>query len=121
MVPTPSDTGTDKGRHEVCKVARWRVDSFGMITSAPFLFVLNCLITADFMIYSIFKGFNANFLVKVTDRDCSRGRLVGVRGFVALVGDIALAERIFTSAYNSRGDKFTRRLRRGLTITFYAR
>lgn len=72
-------------------------------------------------IYSQFPGFNMHFRVKVTTSQDTRGHLVGLKGFVNAVGDIELATRIYIAAYNSRGDKFTRRLRRGLCFTFYAR
>lgn len=72
-------------------------------------------------IYSQFPGFNMHFRVKLTTNNDTRGRLIGLRGFVAAVGDIDLATRIYIAAFNSRGDKFTRRLRRGLCFTFYAK
>lgn len=72
-------------------------------------------------IYSHFQGFNMNFRVKLTTTQDTRGRLIGLRGFINAVGDIDLATRIYLAAYNSRGDKFTRRLRRGLCFTFYAK
>lgn len=73
------------------------------------------------MLYNLFAGFNQHFICKVTTPSDSRGRLVGIRGFVAACGDLDLALRIYSSAFRSRGDKFTRRLRRGICITFYAR
>lgn len=72
-------------------------------------------------IYSQFPGFNLHFRVKLTSANDRPGRLIGLRGFVAAVGDIDLATRIYIAAFNSRGDKFQRRLRRGICFTFYAR
>lgn len=72
-------------------------------------------------IYSQFPGFNLHFRVKLTTNNDKRGRLIGLKGFVNAVGDIDLATRIYIAAYNSRGDKFQRRLRRGICFTFYAR
>lgn len=70
---------------------------------------------------TFFTMFNYFFRCKLTTPDNSRGTLVGVSGFIAAVGDDDLACRIYRAAVRSRGDKFTRRLRRGLRITFYAR
>lgn len=72
-------------------------------------------------IYRQFQGFNMHFRVKLTTTQDTRGRLIGLRGFINAVGDIELASRIYLAAYNSRGDKFQRRLRRGICFTFYAR
>lgn len=72
-------------------------------------------------IYSQFPGFNMHFRVKLTTPSDTRGRLIGLRGFVTAVGNIELATRIYIAAFNSRGDKFQRRLRRGICFTFYAR
>ena len=72
-------------------------------------------------IYLQFPRFNADFRVKQTSAADTRGRLIGLRGFVTAVGDINLAIRIYRKARTSRGDKFTARLRRGIRFTFYAR
>ena len=113
MVPRTSDTETDKGRQHVYSGKH-----------AAISFSLPSLLNhrSDMLsLYSQFPGFNLQFRVKLTTKSDTRGRLIGLRGFVHAVGDIELATRIYIAAYNSRGDKFTRRLRRGYCFTFYAR
>lgn len=73
------------------------------------------------LLYNQFPAFNRDFRCKVQARSEKKGTLVGVLGYVNAVGDIALASRIYQRARASRGDKFTRRLRRGLVITFYVK
>lgn len=68
-----------------------------------------------------FPGFNRDFRVKCTSAADTRGRLIGLYGFVSIVGDIDLATRIYQRARNSRGDKFQAKLRRGVCFNFYAR
>lgn len=72
-------------------------------------------------LYLQFPRFNADFRVKQTSAADTRGRLIGLQGFVSAVGDIDLATRIYLKARASRGDKFTAKLRRGVRFTFYAR
>lgn len=72
-------------------------------------------------IYIQFPRFNADFRVKMCCAADTRGRLIGLRGFVSEVGDIDLATRIYLKARASRGGKFTAKLRRGIRFTFYAR
>lgn len=45
--------------------------------------------------------------------------LVGVAGFLRMVGDVALAERLLDRAFNSMDDKCVCKLRRGIKISFY--
>lgn len=72
-------------------------------------------------LYLQFPRFNSDFRVKMCSAADTRGRLVGLHGFVTAVGDIDLATRIYLKARASRGDKFTAKLRRGVSFTFYAR
>lgn len=72
-------------------------------------------------LYLQFPRFSADFRVKMCCATDTRGRLIGLRGFISAVGDIDLATRIYLKARASRGDKFTAKLRRGIRFTFYAR
>lgn len=72
-------------------------------------------------LYVQLARFNADFRVKQTSAADTRGRLIGLKGFVDAVGDIDLATRIYLKARASKGDKFTAKLRRGIRFTFYAR
>ena len=72
-------------------------------------------------IYIQFPRFNTDFRVKQTSAADTRGRLIGLKGFITAVGDIDLATRIYLKARASRGEKFTAKLRRGIRFTFYAR
>lgn len=72
-------------------------------------------------LYLQFPRFNTDFRVKQTSAADTRGRLIGLRGFITAVGDFDLATRIYLKARASRGGKFTAKLRRGIRFTFYAR
>lgn len=45
--------------------------------------------------------------------------LVGVTGFLKIVGDIDLANRLLQRAFDSMDDKCVCKLRRGIKISFY--
>lgn len=72
-------------------------------------------------LYLQFPRFNADFRVKQTSAADTRGRLIGLRGFISAVGVIDQATRIYLKARASRGAKFTAKLQRGIRFTFYAR
>lgn len=64
---------------------------------------------------------NRNFLLKVygvKDNNERINSLVGVSGFVALVGS-EFADKFITRALNSKKDSVKCRLRRGLQVTLY--
>lgn len=67
------------------------------------------------------REINRNF--KIKDSGIVEGRkvntLVGVRGFLAYVGDIELANRLLNRAFESANDKEICKLRRGIRISFY--
>lgn len=67
------------------------------------------------------REINSNFKIKFYGTD-STGRkvnkLVGVRGLLQELGE-ELAQTLTDAAFNSMGDKFERKLRRGLKVTFY--
>lgn len=57
-------------------------------------------------VYGLFNGQKVN-------------TLVGVAGYLRMVEDNALAERLLDRAFASQGDKCICKLRRGLKISFY--
>lgn len=64
---------------------------------------------------------NKNFKIKVngTFEGKKVNTLVGVAGFIKMVNDLALVERLLDRAFESPEDKVVCRLRRGLKISFY--
>lgn len=67
------------------------------------------------------REINRNFKIKVSGIVEGRkvNTLVGVRGFLAYVGDIELANRLLNRAFESANDKEICKLRRGIRISFY--
>ena len=67
------------------------------------------------------RQINRNFKIKVngTFEGKKVNTLVGVAGFIKMVGDLALVERLLDRAFDSTEDKVVCRLRRGLKISFY--
>lgn len=67
------------------------------------------------------REINRNFKIKVSGEYQGKKlhTLVGVKGMLELIGDIALTNRILDRAFKSREDKCACRLRRGICITFY--
>ena len=68
------------------------------------------------------RQINRNFKVKISGiyEGKKINTLVGVRGLVAMVNDIALTNRLLDRAFNCMDDVCVCRLRRGLKISFYA-
>ena len=68
------------------------------------------------------RQINHNFKVKISGiyEGKKINTLVGVRGLVAMVNDIALTNRLLDRAFNCMEDVCVCRLRRGLKISFYA-
>lgn len=60
---------------------------------------------------------NRNFKIKVYGMGINKA--VGVKGFVELVEDINLCNRLLERAFNSSADKCICKLRRGVKVTFY--
>ena len=67
------------------------------------------------------RQINRNFKIKVngTFEGKKVNTLVGVAGFIKMVGDLALVERLLDRAFESPDDKVVCRLRRGIKFTFY--
>lgn len=67
------------------------------------------------------KEINRNFKIKVTGMYEGKKlhTLVGVSGMLKLIGDIDLTNRLLDRAFNSREDKCSCKLRRGIRIDFY--
>lgn len=65
---------------------------------------------------------NSNWKIKVAGvfEGQKVNTLVGVRGFLRMVGDTALAERLLDRAFDCMDDVCVCKLRRGLKISFYA-
>lgn len=66
---------------------------------------------------------NRNFKIKVFGWVNGKkvNTLVGVSGLLRILeGAYDLANRLFSRAFNSKGDKCVCKLRRGLQVTFYA-
>lgn len=65
---------------------------------------------------------NSNYKIKVAGifEGKKINTLVGVAGFIRIVGDIALCNRLLDRAFNCMGDKEVCKLRRGIKISFYA-
>lgn len=68
------------------------------------------------------KEINSNWKIKVYGVFEGRqvNTLVGVAGFLRMVADPALAERLLDRAFNCMDDVCVCKLRRGLKISFYA-
>lgn len=68
------------------------------------------------------RQINHNFKVKISGiyEGKKINTLVGVRGLVAMVNDIALTNRLLDRAFNCMEDVCVCKLRRGLKISFYA-
>lgn len=67
---------------------------------------------------------NRNYRIKVYGLDGNGNKvnkLVGVSGLLALVGDIALVNRLLKRAFDCILDACVCKLRRGLKITFYGK
>lgn len=67
---------------------------------------------------------NRNFRIKVYGLDENGNKvnkLTGVSGLLALVGDIALVNRLLKRAFDCILDACVCKLRRGLKITFYGK
>lgn len=60
------------------------------------------------------------YRVKVTSKKWPKGRLLGLRGFLPLVGE-ELAIKLLARAERGKTDKITYRLRRGLRFDFYVK
>ena len=60
------------------------------------------------------------YRVKVTSAEYPKGRLLGLQGFLTLVGE-EMAIKLLTRAENGKTDKITCRLRRGLRFDFYVK
>ena len=67
------------------------------------------------------KKINRNFKIKVSGQYNGEdvNTLVGVSGFLRMVNDIELCNRLLDRAFNSIEDKCVCKLRRGLKISFY--
>ena len=67
------------------------------------------------------RQINRNFKIKVngTFEGKKVNTLVGVAGFIKMVGDLALVERLLDRAFDSTEDKVVCRIRRGIKFTFY--
>lgn len=67
------------------------------------------------------REINRNFKIKVSGivEGHKVNTLVGVTGFIAYVGDVALCNRLLNRAFNTMNDKEVCKLRRGIRISFY--
>lgn len=67
------------------------------------------------------KKINGNFKIKVSGQYNGEdvNTLVGVSGFLRMVNDVELCNRLLDRAFNSVTDKCVCKLRRGLKISFY--
>lgn len=68
------------------------------------------------------KQINSNYKIKVSGiyEGQKVNTLVGVAGFLRMVGDINLCNRLLDRAFDCMGDVQVCKLRRGLKISFYA-
>lgn len=68
------------------------------------------------------KEINQNFKIKVSglNGDTKLHQLVGVSGLIDIVGDNEKVNNMLNRAFNKGLDKVECKLRRGLSITFYA-
>lgn len=60
------------------------------------------------------------YRVKVTCDQWPKGRLLGRRGLIQLVG-VEMATKLLNRAHSAKSDKITCRLRRGLRFDFYVK
>ena len=67
------------------------------------------------------KEINRNYKIKVSGLFDGKkvNTLVGVSGFLKMVNDIELSNRLLDRAFASMNDKCVCKLRRGLKISFY--
>ena len=67
------------------------------------------------------REINRNFKIKVSGMYEGKKlhTLVGVSGMLKLIGDIDLTNRLLDRAFNSREDKCSCKLRRGIRVDFY--
>lgn len=67
------------------------------------------------------REINGNYKIKVYGLFDGKkiNTLVGVSGFLKMVGDIELCNRLLDRAFKSMSDKCVCKLRRGLKISFY--
>ena len=67
------------------------------------------------------KEINSNYKIKVSGLFDGKkvNTLVGVSGFLKMVNDIELSNRLLDRAFASMNDKCVCKLRRGLKISFY--
>jgi len=67
------------------------------------------------------KEINKTFIIKVSGlyNNEKINKAVGVSGFLSLVNDMALANRLLDRAFDCPLDKCVCRLRRGIRISFY--
>ena len=64
------------------------------------------------------REINRNMKIKVYGNGINKA--VGVRGFLALIDDVELCNRLLARAFNNhRTDKQECKLRRGIKVTFY--
>ena len=67
------------------------------------------------------KEINRNYKIKVSGLFDGKkvNTLVGVSGFLKMVDDVELCNRLLDRAFRSMDDKCVCKLRRGLKISFY--
>lgn len=67
------------------------------------------------------REINGNYKIKVSGLFDSKkvNTLVGVSGFLKMVDDVELCNRLLDRAFRSMDDKCVCKLRRGLKISFY--
>lgn len=67
------------------------------------------------------REINANYKIKVSGLFDGKkvNTLVGVSGFLKMVNDIELSNRLLDRAFNCLDDKCVCKLRRGIKISFY--
>ena len=67
------------------------------------------------------REINGNYKIKVSGLFDGKkvNTLVGVSGFLKMVDDVELCNRLLDSAFRSMDDKCVCKLRRGLKISFY--
>lgn len=67
------------------------------------------------------REINANYKIKVSGLFDGKkvNTLVGVSGFLKMVNDIELCNRLLDRAFNCLEDKCVCKLRRGIRVSFY--
>lgn len=63
------------------------------------------------------REINRNFKIKVYGNGINKA--VGVKGFIEIVEDIDLCNRLLDRAFRAMADKQVCKLRRGIKVTFY--